>query len=141
MNATAQIFKGVFDNLADITIDSLVDDLIAAKRAEAESSKKRITIEEAIIKRVGQREEGAQTTELESGMKLTITGKLSYKADIDKLLELCQNLPSQFRPIKIETKLDETGVKFLRNNEPDLYKLIAQAITVKPAKTSVEVKA
>jgi len=124
-----------------VTIDQLVEEFIAAKAAENLANKRRIKIEEQMIALLGKREEGSQTHELASGMKVTITGKLSYKADMEKLAEICQVLPKEFRPIKIETKLDETGVKFLRANEPAIYKIISEAITVKEAKASVEVKA
>lgn len=123
------------------TIDDLVDELIAAKALESRANKDRIAIEEKIVALVGAKEEGAQTTELDSGMKVTITGKLSYKADMAALQEICAKLPEEFRPIKTEVKLDETGAKFLRANEPAIWAKLAKAITVKAAKTSVEVKA
>lgn len=122
-------------------INDLVDELIAAKALESKANKDRVAIEEKIIALIGAKEEGASTTELSSGMKLTITGKLSYKADMAVLQEICAKLPEEFRPIKTEVKLDETGAKFLRNNEPAIWAKLAKAITVKPAKTSVEVKA
>jgi len=123
------------------TIDHLVEDLIAAKRVEAEANKRRVAIEEQIIAMVGAKEEGATTTELANGMKVTVTGKLSYSADIAKLQEICAKLPEQYRPIKTKVELDSTGAKFLRANEPAIWSKLSEAITVKPAKTSVEVKA
>lgn len=123
------------------TLDDLVDELIAAKALESRANKDRIAIEEKIVALIGAKEEGAQTTELDSGMKVTITGKLSYKADMAALQEICAKLPEEFRPIKTEVKLDETGAKFLRANEPAIWAKLAKAITVKAAKTSVEVKA
>lgn len=126
---------------AEQTLEQLVDELIAAKALESRANKDRIAIEEKIVALVGAKEEGAQTTELDSGMKVTITGKLSYKADMAALQEICAKLPEEFRPIKTEVKLDETGAKFLRANEPAIWAKLAKAITVKAAKTSVEVKA
>jgi hypothetical protein len=74
-------------------------------------------------------------------MKVTITGKLSYKADMEKLQAICAKLPPEMRPIKTETKLDETGAKYLRNNEPQIWAKLAAAITIKDAKPSIEIKA
>lgn len=128
-------------NTTEQTLNDLVDKLIAAKALESKANKDRIAIEEKIVALVGAKEEGAQTTELSSGMKVTITGKLSYKADMAALQEICAKLPEEFRPIKTEVKLDETGAKFLRANEPAIWAKLAKAITVKAAKTSVEVKA
>lgn len=123
------------------TLDDLVDELIAAKALESKANKDRVAIEEKIIALIGAKEEGAQTTDLANGMKVTVTGKLSYKADMAVLQEICAKLPEQYRPIKTEVKLDETGAKFLRANEPAIWAKLSKAITVKPAKTSVEVKA
>lgn len=126
---------------ATITAEQLAQDLIAAKAAEAKANKDRVAIEQQLIEMLGQREEGAQTHELANGLKLTITGKVSYKADMAKLMAVCSELPENMRPLKVETKLDETGAKYLRANEPAVWAALAQAITVKPAKASVEIKA
>lgn len=123
------------------TIDQLVADFIAAKRDETAANKRRIAIEDAIINMLGAKEEGATTTELDNGMKVTITGKVSYSADMDALQEICAKLPAEFRPIKTKVELDSTGCKYLRANEPQVWAKLSKAITVKPAKTAVEVKA
>lgn len=124
----------------DQSIESLVEDLVAAKAEENNANKKRVALEEQLIARLGKREEGSQTHQLANGVKVTITGKLSYKADMSLLVQLASALPENMRPIKIEPKLDETGCKYLRNNEPDAWMKIAPAITTKEAKASVEVK-
>lgn len=124
-----------------VTIDQLVDDFIAAKAAENAANKRRVAIEEQMIALLGKREEGAETHELASGMKITITGKLTYTADMEKLQEICAKLPQEMRPIKTKVELDTTGAKYLRANEPAIWAKLAKAITVKTAKTGVEVKA
>lgn len=123
------------------TIEWLAQRLIDAKAAEAKANKDRVAIEEQIVEALGHKPEGAQTHELANGLKLTITGKMSYKADMNMLMQLAGQLPPNLRPIKMEPKLDETGAKYLRNNEPEVWTMIAPAITVKPSKTSVEIKA
>ena len=49
------------------TTEQLAAMWLDAKRLEAEAIAKRIAIEEAIIERVGYREEGSMTTTLENG--------------------------------------------------------------------------
>lgn len=124
-----------------MTVAELTQKLIEAKRIENEANANRVAIETQIISLLGVKEEGSQTHDLENGMKITITGKLSYKADIEKLLELSERLPENLRPIKVETKADETGLKYLRNNEPEAWKVISKAVTISPAKPSVTIKA
>jgi hypothetical protein len=123
------------------TPEQLAQDLIAAKATEAAANKARVAIEEQLIAALGSRPEGAVTHELTNGFKVTVTGKMTYKADMAKLMAVCCELPENMRPLKVETKLDETGAKYLRANEPEVWAQLAAAITIKPAKTSVEIKA
>jgi len=125
---------------ATITAEDLAQQFIAAKAAEAKATKARVEIEEQLIKLLGAKPEGAETHELTNGLKVTVTGKMTYKADMAKLLSVCETLPENMRPLKVETKLDETGAKYLRANEPETWAVLAQAITVTPAKTAVTIK-
>jgi len=124
-----------------VTPEQIVDELVKAKHAEAQANRARVALEEQLINLLGKRQEGSQTHDLANGLKVTITGKLSYKADMEKLQAICATLPLEMCPIKTEIKLDETGAKFLRANEPAIWAQLSPAITIKDAKTSVEVKA
>ena len=120
------------------TMDALVEQWIAAKRDEDAANARRAQIEQQMCELQPPKEEGATTVEV-GGYKVTLTGKLTYKADMPMLLELVQKLPEDRRPVKQETKLDETGAKYLRSKEPALWAIIAPAIEVKPAKVGVRV--
>lgn len=123
-----------------LTLDQLVQHWIEAKRDEDAANTRRVRIELQIVALQPPREEGSSTHELAGGFKLTLTGKLSYRVvDMTALQALSLQLPPDKRPLKQETKLDETGAKWLRTNAPDLWKLIAPAIEVKPAKVAVKV--
>jgi hypothetical protein len=71
-------------------------------------------------------------------MKLKTTGKLTYKADVDRLLELTAAWPE--KPIKTKVEADESLLKAIRHDRPDLWRQIAPAITVKPAKTYIVIE-
>lgn len=126
---------------AQDTLEELSNQWFDAKKREEQANRDRIAIEARILQVHPGRQEGAETVELENGMKLVITGKLTYKADIAQLIELCAGLPEHMRPIKVETKLDESAAKKLRAEVPAAWALIAPAITVSPAKTSITLKA
>lgn len=123
------------------TIDLLANDLIKAKKAESDANTKRVAIENEIVKILGAREEGSQTHVLESGLKIEIKGSLNYKADMSMLQDFAKLLPADMPIIKTKIELDETGAKWIRANAPDQWVKIAAAITIKPAKTSVTIKA
>lgn len=122
--------------------EQLAEMWLDAKRLEMQAIEKRIVIEKSIIDRVGFREEGSKTTTLDNGVKITITGKLTYKAaDFAAFKKACQQLDREFIPIKVVESVDETGVKWMRANAPQAYCLIADTLTITPAKTSVSVRA
>lgn len=125
----------------ELTVEQLAQQLIAAKASENAANKIRVELEQQLIARLGQREEGSQTHELDNGFKVTITGKMSYSADMALLQQICATLPDDRRPIKTKIELDTTGAKYLRANDADTWSKLSAAITVKPAKPSVEIKA
>lgn len=110
-----------------------------AKQKEDAARDERVGIEEQILALNPAREEGSETITTPSGVKITTTGKLTYKVDIDKLTALTGSWPIEARPIKTEIKADESKLKAIRAEAPDAWALIAGAITVTPAKTGVKV--
>jgi len=121
-------------------LEHLAERWLIVKDAEKQANAERLRIEDKILALSPAKEEGSSSRTLTNGYKLTTTGKLSYKADLDKLLELTTNWPEGQKPVKTETKPDEAALKFIRANRPDLWKRLAQAITVKPMKTSVTIE-
>lgn len=111
---------------------------LAAKRDEQAANARRLQIEADLLKLVPAREEGSSTQELANGFKVKLTGKLTYKVDVDQLLKLTESWPD--KPVKVKTEADETMLKAIRAERPDLWRTIAPAITVKPAKTAVSVE-
>jgi len=111
---------------------------LQAKRDEAAANKRRIQIEEQIVSLTGKRDEGSQT--VEAGLfKVTTTGKVTRKMDWDKWEQVKGQIAPAMWPVKMKPELDEKGVKWLQQNEVEIYALLP--IEVKPAKTAIEVKA
>ena len=123
------------------TSDDLVHQFVDAKHAEEGATKIRLGLEQRILALCPAQEEGATTTTLANGLKLTVTGKLNYKcADAKAMAEALAGWPANLIPVKTEIKLDETGAKWLRANDPKAWAAVAQFVTVAPAKTAVSVK-
>lgn len=123
-------------------LEALVDQWIAAKREEEAANARRVAIEAAIISRVGEPEEGSQTVELSDGRKLTVTSKITRTVDEQLWRSVLHDVPERLRPIVfVETaKLDTKGLRWLRENQPQMYALVCTAITAKKAKSSITVK-
>ena len=117
----------------------IADELFQANIEEKAAKEKRISLEEELIALVGAREEGAQTHEI-GDYKITITGKLNRKIDWEMFdAQLAAKIPASLHPVKMKRELDETGVKYLANNEPQIYKVLLPALTIQPAKTNVKI--
>jgi hypothetical protein len=125
---------------SDAQLEHLAERLFEAKNAEREATAARIEIEEEILILVPAREEGSDSRLLSNGLKLKTIGKLIYKVDLEKLIQLTAARPDGFKPVKTELKADDTILKAIRAQRPDLWREIADAITTKPAKTAVTVE-
>lgn len=120
-------------------IDELAIKWSIAKQKENAARDERVAIEEQILALHPAREEGSESFATPQGVKIQLTGKLTYKADLDKLLAITATWPEEARPIKTEVKADESILKALREHSPEAWLQIAPAITVTPAKTGVKV--
>ena len=121
------------------TMDQLAIKWSIAKQKEDAARDERIGIEEQILKLETPKEEGAMTIHTPNGVSVILTGKVTYKCDIDKLTALTGSWPSEARPLKTEVKADETKLKLIRRESPAIWAQIAAAITVTPAKTGIKV--
>jgi hypothetical protein len=119
------------------TLETLAADWVAAKDKERAATAARVEIEDKIVELAGKKDEGSKTHEA-GQFKVTITGKISRKMDWEKWAEVKAQIPTELHPVKMKPELDERGVKWLKDNRPDLYERLP--IEVKPAKTAVEVK-
>lgn len=120
-------------------LEALAVDWLRAKKEEADANKRRVAVEQQMLALIETRPEGAVT--VEAGMfKVTAETKLSRSIDWDKWDSIREQIPEALRPVKYKRELDATGCKYLENNEPAIYALIAPCITVKPAKAGITVK-
>lgn len=124
-------------------LEACVIEWMQAKAQEDAANARRLAIEARILELATPPEEGSTTVKLDSGFKLTLTGKLAYKcADPKALAEACASsgMPGSWAPVKTTLLLDATGAKWLRQNEPELWRsVVAKHVTVEPAKTAVKV--
>jgi hypothetical protein len=121
-------------------IDQLALQWAEAKEREEYAKRERVAVEEKILALHAAKEEGSSTVITPTGARITLTGKLSYKVDIDKLTALTASWPAEVRPLKTKVEADETRLKAIRAESPKLWSQIATAVETKPAKTGVTIK-
>ena len=115
-----------------------------AKIEEDLSKKKRIAIEDQIATLIPSKADGQKTVTLKNGTKVTVKRGLSYKADLDSIMQFFKEMAQPILAIPIKSKttreLDIAGYEWYRQNHPDVFNLLSQHIIVAPRKPSVTVK-
>ena len=110
------------------------------KDAEEKAKLERVQCESDMLPFLDQREEGATTTTLDDGTKITVKNSFGRSIHWDTWKRIQPRIPTELHPIKLVEMLDETRLKFLLQNEPDTYKIISEAITTTPRKPNITVK-
>ncbi|KPL28541.1 MAG: hypothetical protein AMJ72_02675 [Acidithiobacillales bacterium SM1_46] len=124
-----------------MNLEQLAEAWLDAKADERRANAERRAIEDQILSQLNStKEEGRSTTKLQSGFKIVTTGKLSYKAEIEAIIETTEGWPSHLKPYKTKVELDETKLKELRETRPDVWRKLASVVTVKPLKTQVTIE-
>lgn len=118
---------------------SLYQNWLDFKQQEDLARNNRITVEQQIIDEYGCKDEGSQTHKPD-GYKVTITGKINRTLDPAAWDSVADRVPANLSPVKYKPSLDTKGLKYLKENEPDIYRIVAEAITAKPAKPAVKVE-
>ena len=121
-------------------MDMLAVEWATAKEREDKAKAERISVEEKILALHPAKPEGSESFSTPGGAKVTLTGKVTYKCDIDKLIALTGSWPDDVRPVRTKVEADETRLKAIRAESPRLWAQIAPAVETKPAKTGVSIK-
>ena len=122
------------------SLETLAADWIEAKRLERQANAQRLAIEDEMLEQIKPNKEGRTTTHLDTGFKIISTAKVTFKADIDALLDLVTDWTPEMWPLKTKVELDDTKLKAIRDEHPKLWLEIAPVIDSKPAKTHIAVE-
>lgn len=122
-------------------LDTLCLALMRAKQDEDAARDARIAIETEIVRHVEACVEGT-TTATGTQFKAAVTFGMNRTIDREALEAIRSQVPEAlfFRAIRYTPAIDTVGLRYLRNNEPETYAVLAQAINAKPAKPSVRVE-
>lgn len=124
------------------TTEVVADEVLAARKALQRAQNVLDDLNKELVEMIDMRsdnDEGSKTYTLDGfkvEVKRSMNRKPADKTSIDAIAKLGLG---PMTPLKVETKLDETGVKYLKANEPTIYAKIAKFIVASPAKVSVTV--
>lgn len=118
-----------------------VGELVQAKALEAQANTRRLDAEANVLRFVATKDEGTVTVSA-GDYKLTVTYGVNRTLDRPALAAVRSGMaPELFeRAIEYRPAIDLAGLRYLRNNEPQAYAVLAQAITAKPAKPSLRIE-
>lgn len=121
-------------------VEALCADWLDAKRAETRARDLRVKIEGELAQAFDVPSEGAATHNTEN-YKIVLGQPITRKIDFAEWEKVKGRVAPELHPIKTTVSADATGCKYLANNEPETWKLIASAFTATPGKVSVKVEA
>lgn len=142
MNAVVKLSGSAATPSRAAILDSLANQWEAAKAAEVEANKQRLAVEARIIELINDGSiEGTQTADL-GAVKIKVTRSLTRKVDLEVLSEIADQIPEAIRNRLLKTKieLDTRELRFIESNEPELYLIVAKAVTTTPSKPAVKVE-
>lgn len=119
-------------------IAPLYEAWLAAKSAEAKANKERLRIEADLVKALDVPEEGSKTQDID-GYKVTVTQPVSRKLDAAEWERVKLLIEPVMWPIKMKAEADASGCKYLANNEPETWAMIASAFTTTPGKVGFKI--
>ena len=121
-------------------IDFAAPHLRECKQAEDAAKSARIAAEDALIALVGCKTEGGTTIKTEYFAVKTV-GKLTRSLDVPAFESIKAQIPEAIRDrlVRYKAELSLTELRHIESNEPQIYAVLAQALTIKPAKASVSV--
>jgi len=120
-------------------LEAAIESLRESKKAEADAKKIRVAAEETIAKLVKFDDTGSKTF-TEAGYKFEVKRPLNRTLDEAAWAAIENEIPEDRRCVRSKLSLDAKGFSWIQENDPSVFKLIAQAVTSKPGKVSVTIK-
>lgn len=121
-------------------IKDLVQQYTEAKAAEDTATAERKRLALLVAQKLGYPEDGSRTHTLEGGVKVTVKGVINRKVDWVLFDAVCLQHPGQAAPVVRKPSLDKQGWKWTRENRPEFWGRLADAVTETPGAVSVTVK-
>ena len=120
-------------------LDKLCHAYQEAQEDEKRAKARRLEIEGLIVAISDVQYEGSSVTKTRY-YQCTCTGKLNRKLDVETWENIREQIPEDLRPVKTQVTLDLPKLRAIEKENPDVFKVVANAISSKPAKVSVKVE-
>lgn len=134
--------NAAFDHIQSRSIFDAVEELAAARVAEDAANVRRLRAEEAVLECLGNLPEEGTRKEQLGPWQLSVTTSIRRTVDAEALAAIAPKIPEAIgkRLIRWKPDLQMRELRYVQSNEPEIYAVLAQIITAKPAKPSVKLE-
>lgn len=114
-----------------------------ARAAEAQATTERLLAEKTLLAIVGELPTEGTTRHSDGELVAVIQTGVRRKVDADKLAEIAGQIPEAIgkRLLRWKPELVTAELRYVQNNEPDIYRALSEAITVTPSKPAIRIEA
>ena len=120
------------------SLEALAAKYYTAKAIESQAADERRSLGIQIAALLNHQSESSKTYHTD-GWKITAKAPMNRSMDWNAWETVKERIPVDLWPVETKTVLSETGVKWLQNNEPEIYRVLASALTTKLAAVSITV--
>lgn len=122
-------------------LDVLAHELQVVKDREAACREARLAIEEKIVSMTEKKEEGTVSTKTEF-YKVSVTFGIDRKVDAEIARSLADEMDAEryARIFRWKPEVSVSELKYLKDNNPEVFRQVSRALTAKPTKPSVKVE-
>jgi hypothetical protein len=115
---------------------------LAAKEREAKANADRLAAEASIVALMGPLPAEGTTRIDADGFTVAVATSMRRTVDAEALSQIAPKIPEAIgkRLLRWKPELVLRELRYLQDNEPELYAVIAEAITTAPAKPAVRVE-
>jgi len=124
------------------TLSQALHALDNARAAEADASLARLQAEQALLDLVGELPTEGTTRRGDGELVAVIQTGVRRKVDADVLARIAPSIPEAIgkRLLRWKPDLVTSELRYVQNNEPEIYAVLSEAITVTPAKPSIRIE-
>jgi hypothetical protein len=119
--------------------ESLFAEHLKVSKKEDDAKKKRLEIE-AEIEALFPFTDALSKTFKEEKYKVTIKKNPVMKLDNKLYIPIRESIPEELRPEKVKYDLDSKGFKWLKENNPEIYKKVSDCVEAKDNKSTITVE-
>ena len=122
-----------------MSTEKLAGQWLALKRERDDIDEQMSALAVEVASRLEHPAEGSKTHTLD-GYKVTVTARMNRRIDAKKWHAIREGIPRTMWPVKEKLEADPRGCRYLAENQPDVWAIVAAAITETPGKPGLEVR-